>query len=432
MVMTYSAFSATMTGGSHIKHGKECQDFSLHDPLYSTKKNSPLALAVVADGHGSEDNFRSARGAEIAAKCAAQALIDFVNFLEEPESPEPVEVDADQKKSGLFGKAFAFFLKNIQKGKPFPQIDTAPRKEKLDKTQIELCIRDLLLKHIVARWQITVEEDYTQNPFTPEELERTGEKHRKEYETGKGLYKAYGTTLIAVVITVDYWFGIHIGDGRFTALYKDGSFDQPVPWDARCFLNMTTSMCDDDAVARARIYFSFHAEKEPPCAMFLCSDGVDDNYPVDDNEKYLFKLYRTIALTFAEDGFDSTCGQIKDLANSFATKGKGDDTSIAGLIDMETVTQAAEVWRKQIAEEEAPPAKVEHAKSATDNAEPVQEQPLPVQPSAVNALTQHDSEQESGKSGEVEIQKGIAAYEQQKKLLNYGQEYGGYENAKDK
>jgi len=85
----------------------------------------------------------------------------------------------------------------------------------------------------------------------------------------------------------------------------------------------------------------------------LCSDGVDDNYPVDENEKHLYKLYRTIALTFAEDGFESTYKQLIDLANQFATKGKGDDTSIAGFINMEGLKKAVPIWKKQIAEEEA-------------------------------------------------------------------------------
>jgi serine/threonine protein phosphatase PrpC len=392
MVMTYNAFSATMIGSSHIKHGKECQDSSSHYPPYG--KNWPLALAVVADGHGSEDNFRSARGAAIAARCAAQGIIDFYKAHKSEITSAAVE-------------------------------PTLSNRDEFDKMLRELA------KHIVARWQISVEKDYTQNPFTPKELEQVGEKHRKEYEAGECLYKAYGTTLIATAITADYWFGIHIGDGRFTALYKDGSFDQPVPWDKRCFLNMTTSICDDDAATRARLYFSFHAEKEPPCAVFLCSDGVDDNYPVDNNEKHLFKLYRTIALTFVEDGFDSTCGQIKDLANSFATKGKGDDTSIAGFIDMEAATQAAEVWRKQIAEEEAPPTKVEDAKAATENAEPVPDVPEelpPKQTSAANTVTQNAPEQESDKPKEAETQKGIAAYEQQIKPLEHKpEEYGEYE-----
>lgn len=46
-------------------------------------------------------------------------------------------------------------------------------------------------------------------------------------------------------------------------------------------------------------------------------------------------------MTFDEDGYDSTCRQIIDLAKSFAIKGKGDDTSIAGFIDMDRIKHFA-------------------------------------------------------------------------------------------
>jgi len=312
--MAYKSFAVTVTGGSHSKHGKECQDASFNNP----KEDKGVSIAVVADGHGDDNCFRSAKGSELAVECASSGIQEFVKFHESKFS------------HGLLGK------KDL------------PAQEEFDKA-----IRDLV-KHIIALWQVKVEEDYTAHPFTAEELTKADAKHRKKFEADAGSRnKAYGSTLIAAAITKDYWFGIHIGDGRFTALYANGSFDQPVPWDERCYLNVTTSICDDDAYKQARCYFSYHEVKPPPVAVFLCSDGIDDNYPVDENEKHLFKLYRTIAITFAEDGFESTNKQLIDLANSFATKGKGDDTSIAGFVDMEGLKKAVPIWQKQIAEEEA-------------------------------------------------------------------------------
>jgi serine/threonine protein phosphatase PrpC len=293
----YRSFAVTVTGGSHIKQGKGCEDSSFKH------EDADVSIAIVADGHGDDNCFRSAKGSQLAVTCAANGIREFVNIHESKFS---------------FDKAI-----------------------------------DDLIKHIIALWQVKVEEEYTANPFSKEELNKADKKHRKNYVTNAGSRnKAYGTTLIAAAITKYYWFGMHIGDGRFTALYPDGAFDQPVPWDKKCYLNITTSICDDDAYEKARCYFSYHEEKMPPVAVFLCSDGIDDNYPVEENEKYLFKLYRTIALTFAEDGFDSTIIQLKDLALSFATKGKGDDTSIAGFIDMEAIKDVVPIWQKQIADEE--------------------------------------------------------------------------------
>jgi serine/threonine protein phosphatase PrpC len=327
--MNYRSFSVTRTGSSHTKHGKDCQDVSSRTTIHLRKKWF-AELAVVADGHGSEDCFRSAKGAEIAAQCAKEAVKNFEKI--------------------------------ILNGNLLPD---------------EKRLHDLV-KHIIMQWGNKVDADIEKNAVTEAELENVSEKYRRRYqEKGENLHHAYGTTLIAAAVTETYWFSIHIGDGRLTALYKDGRFDQPVPWDERCFLNQTTSICDDDAADRARVYVSFHNEKAPPVAVFLCSDGIDDNYPVEKNEEHLYKLYRTIALTFAEDGFESTCKQLEDLVNNFATKGKCDDTSIALIIDMDAVKEAEPIWKEQIAPEEAQTAPVETVSHDTAREAPpqVHEQP---------------------------------------------------------
>jgi len=296
----YKSFAVTATGSSHTKHGKECQDNSF---LYELKNPKVIATSV-ADGHGDDSCFRSRKGAVFASVFGTMGICDFINSYK-------AEFEQENKE----------------------------RDEKVAKD---------LIKHIIANWQVKVEEDYTKEPFTPDELAKVSEKYRKRYENGESLNKAYGTTLIASAITEHYWLGIHIGDGRFTVLNRNGTFAQPIPWDDECFTYVTNSICDDDAFERARVkFFPITPEKPPPVAVFLCSDGVDDNYPVEENEKYLYKLYKTIALTFANDGFESTCEQLKALAEKFATEGKCDDTSIAGFIDMEELKKVKSIWDEE-------------------------------------------------------------------------------------
>ena len=181
--MAYSSFSASVIGSSHSKHGKEIQDRA------ANYDNTKLSLAVVADGHGADECFRSAKGAEIAVKCAIKALHDFIIELEP-----------------------RFTAKLLRKAAP-------PSREELEKL-----LRGLV-NHIVAQWHDGVERHAQTEPFTAEELEKAGEKYRAQYGASGNYSKAYGTTLIAAAITKQYWFGVHIGDGRFTALYRDGTFD---------------------------------------------------------------------------------------------------------------------------------------------------------------------------------------------------------------
>ena len=328
---TYKSFSITVQGISHIKQGKVCQDSSYR------YEDASMCITAVADGHGDDNCFRSETGASYAISCAVSGIIEFVNINNPLFSNNPSINNLNSHLPDNWKKA-------IQQ----------------------------LIKHIIASWQIKIEEDFKCHRFSPQELSLVDDKHRKNYELGINIHKAYGSTLIVCVITPHYWLGIHIGDGRFTVLNQDGNFSQPVPWDDKCYLNVTTSICDDDAFERARFHFSLNAEIPPPIAVFLCTDGLDDNYPVDENEKHLFRLYRTIALTFAEDGFEATRNQLADLINSFATKGKGDDTSIAGCIDMDSLEQIMSVLQTAMSKEEKNQKKNNLSEGKKENHETMQ------------------------------------------------------------
>jgi hypothetical protein len=361
---SYKSFAVTVQGGSHIKSGTVCQDASNfydkeHGHIDEKKEElcKDVVIAVVADGHGDSSCFRSATGSKIAVACATQGIKLFVNDVKEREEEE-------------YKNLFKSLLKKT---------DPSPHRE------LEKLIREILIKQIVASWNIAVTGHYKSNPFTEEELKDVSEKYRTryspDYKGGKYMNHAYGTSLIAVALTPWYWFGFHIGDGRFTVLYEDSSGAQPVPWDSRCYLNVTTSICDEDILDRGeegvRLYLSLHPEKAPPVAFFCCSDGIDDNYPVDEKEnaECLYSLYREIAVTFAEDGYESTCGadgksgQIKALADKFATKGKGDDTSLAGIVNIEKLKEVASAWKVKMAAAEAAKNEAKAAASAKAKAE---------------------------------------------------------------
>jgi serine/threonine protein phosphatase PrpC len=317
----YRSFAVTVQGGSHIKSGTVCQDAS------SFYDDDSVSIAVVADGHGDSSCFRSDKGAKFAVVCATEGIKQFA------KEHEALFKQGIIKKPGFFQKQ-------------------PPSHRELEKS-----IREKLIKQTVASWNSVVMDHYQKNPFKEQEMEKVSEKYRKRYEEGENISKAYGTSLIAAAITPWYWFGFHIGDGRFSVLYKDSEGDQPVPWDPKCYLNVTTSICDDDILDRGeegvRAFLSLHSDKAPPVALFLCSDGVDDNYPVEGNEEHLYRLYRNITVTFADDGYESTCDQIKELATGYATKGKGDDTSLAGIVNIDKLKEAAPQWKEKMAADEA-------------------------------------------------------------------------------
>jgi serine/threonine protein phosphatase PrpC len=321
----YRSFAYTTKGRTHQKEDVPCQDYS------AQYGSGGLLIAAVADGHGEANSFRSDRGSKFAVDCAMDAIREFGE-----KSPEP------------------------------------PRSsDVLDDVEILEDMVGGLVRRVVFLWQDRVERDYKEDPFTADELSRCDARHRARLEREEP-FKAYGSTLIAAAVTEKYWFGFHIGDGRFTVLKADGTFAQPVPWDERCYLHLTTSICDYDANDRPRVHCEIISEKSPPpIALFLCSDGIDDNYPVEDNEKHLYELYAQIADAFAADGFESTSEQIEALCDSFAKNGKGDDTSLAIIIDMERVQDRTQTPESRMEAQE-------------NGEEPEEAAPVPPDPAAQN------------------------------------------------
>jgi len=371
--MKYRTFAqTTLEGGeNHKKHNKPCQDRSDHypNPEKVNPKDDPkdgIYIAVVADGHGSDNCFRSDYGAEFAVRAAREGIKTFITNL---------------------------------RGKEFPTQDKLPTEDSLARQVRELA------SDIVKNWTKLVSEHYRKYPVLEEDKEYTDSKGNKHFfpgikrfgvdDTYKALYlqetqdnsegrqnsggggfldedkppvtrHAYGATLIAAAVTKDYWFGIQIGDGKLTAVYPDGSFDQPVPWDEKCYLNVTTSICDDDAAERARVYVkklngkgafgNALGEVKPPdpedrhplpAAILLNSDGVDDSFPIEENmEQMVKKFYYPVLRMFAENetdpskGWNASLKELDEFLPGLSKRGSGDDISVSGILDMDLIKAA--------------------------------------------------------------------------------------------
>ena len=277
--MNAKSFNLTAQGASHIKKNKECQDASL------SYQDENCAIAVVCDGHGGDDYVRSAIGSKFASAIAKKNIQKFL-------------LGMDKEK---------FFLN------PDKQLK-------------------ILEASIISHWNESVSDYHSKHPFDEAELIVVSEKAKKRYlEDGK-IWSAYGTTLIAVAMNEDYWFAIHIGDGKCVAINHAGEFKQPIPWDPKCFLNATTSICDSDAIDNFRHFYS----DKLPAAVFVGSDGIDDCF---NNNEQLYNLYKTILYSFATTDFKEACEGLADYLPRLSAKGSGDDVSIAALLDMDSISE---------------------------------------------------------------------------------------------
>lgn len=295
----YYSFARTSIGFSHISSQKPCQDYSLQF------QNDVASVIVVSDGHGSSNFTRSDRGSKFACEVTIEAVNKFLQDL----NLNKLEND--------------FFR---------------------DDVVTQLC------KYILLQWNNRVDEDASNCPFTEEEIEKVADKYKTRYLNGDAVEHAYGCTLIFVIVTRDFCLAVRNGDGQCVTVGCDGGFATPIPWNDNCEFNVTTSLCDYEAIENFRYYYSTNL----PAAVFIGSDGVDDSYT---SVEELYNLYRYICLKALNDGVDKVEDYVEKLLPEITKRGSTDDVSIAGLINppvlegAQTAMEIAiELRRMQLAE----------------------------------------------------------------------------------
>lgn len=143
---------------------------------------------------------------------------------------------------------------------------------------------------------------------------------------GSDEVKTFGCTLIAYLQTPEYWIGLQIGDGKFAIKTKDGKWTQPIPWDDRCIINFTTSMCDEDAASEFRSAVGFRR----PDAIFLSSDGIDSTF---DDGELLYNFYAHVMDSALTDGRKKIVSEMPQFLSHFSEVGSRDDMSLAVIIN---------------------------------------------------------------------------------------------------
>ena len=306
--MSYKIFSLSKPGEKYARRGFSCQDSS----GICTKNGAQIV--AVADGHGADDCFRSDIGASIAVDtvfCEALPL--------------------------LYDDAFPFSEQGIK--------------------NFKYALWQSWRKAVKMDWdnKLKLGEVGENNP----RYELVSEKYRLRYqnESEKYLYTAYGTTLIAAIAIDTELLLLQIGDGSAVVLYANGIFAMPVPSDAENFLNVTTSLSDENADKKIRhaILPIDRNSENYPAAVFLSSDGVDDCFPAYQNEEYLYKFYRVLTQTALDKGNEALYDELTNNALAeMSAKGSHDDISLGIMI-----TADREILRKACREINLPQSNIE-------------------------------------------------------------------------
>jgi hypothetical protein len=296
--MNISTYSITELGASHIKENKVCQDYSLN---YAAIDGS-MFIAIVSDGHGGETYCRSDRGSRFACETAMEAIkgMDVGSLVKGKSGQVPVRKQNSNSNEDLKIPKFE---------------DVYPKIKDIDPTF------EHLFQFIYSQWLQKVEKDWEENPPTKDELQLLGDNNT---------VKAYGATLIAFVRTPDYWYGFHIGDGKCLVCDEQGRWYEPILWDSDCFLNKTTSLCNNEAYKKFR--YSFSGKGDFPTAVMLGTDGIDDSWG-DKLPAYYTSVLEDISIEGIENAKESLRKSLPDLSK----KGSKDDVSVSWIVDLDAI-----------------------------------------------------------------------------------------------
>ena len=297
-------------GESHKSTEKPCQDYAY------AESNENLSMAIVCDGHGGERYFRSQFGSEFATEITKEAIRAFV------ENMADSTFTGQEKKSVFDGADFTEYSAAIATDQ---QVASKAHKSLM-----------WLFSSIISQWNAKVAQHAREVDLTVWELEHVEQKYKDEFlakrETEDATFeKTYGCTLMAYVQTPDYWFAFHLGDGKCVSMrVVDDNLvcGQPIPWDEKCFLNKTTSLCDSNALDEFR--YCYQGNGEFPLAMFLGSDGMDDSYGDGDNlDNFYIQLFKVII----RNGNDKAKKELIKSLPIISKLGSKDDMSVASIYD---------------------------------------------------------------------------------------------------
>lgn len=296
----FNTFHTTVRGHLHIQKNIPCEDSS---SSYSDC-DGKYHIAVIADGHGDTACFRSKFGSQVAVDVTLESLQTFANAV----------------------------IASLETDMPITNKLAIPKY----KRQVIKQLTD----SIVSKWSHLVNEDLEINPPTEDEIKGSG-RFAADYLAGNRLDHIYGTTLMAGLLVANHLILIHQGDGRCDVIYKDGSVDQPIPWDDRCFENVTTSMCDEDAAEGIR-HCVINLDEYEVVACYLGSDGVEDSFP-DMEGTHMF--YRNLSSEFVSQELSDFTDYLKEMLPEFSRTGSGDDVSIAGIVNKTALQDLADTFK---------------------------------------------------------------------------------------
>jgi len=284
----WTTFGASVRGSSHMRDGLPNQDAIAllpEDTGSASIRNCPI-IAAVSDGHGSKRYIRSEHGARLAVKSVTAVLREFYGKYANAGNVSSVKREAEE---------------------------TIPRL-------------------LVSEWRNAVDEHLATQPFTEDEyaaLTDAGFTNCHD-ELSADPHRAYGATLIGVLVTQAWLLYAQLGDGDILAVDSLGVASRPIPRTSDDPVGEEThSLCQAHAYRFVQIRVAPLEDIYSPAMILASTDGLSKSYI---HDKGFLQIGGDLLKMIQTDGIDSVKSQLPGLLDEVSQAGSGDDITLAGAV----------------------------------------------------------------------------------------------------
>ncbi|CAN2045873.1 hypothetical protein GMMP1_10061 [Candidatus Magnetomoraceae bacterium gMMP-1] len=179
---------------------------------------------------------------------------------------------------------------------------------------------------IIRTWQNKIDSCLAEDLFTDEELEGLRKSEKKSVEKNK--YQAYGSTLLAVLLTKSFAMYLQIGDGDILTVTENEKVSRPLIHDKQLLGNETTSLCSTDALQVFRTGLQIFSGS-PPALILLSTDGYANSFVSDPD---FLKVGSDYLQMIRADGIHNVKQELEHFLKDTSQKGSGDDITVGIII----------------------------------------------------------------------------------------------------
>jgi hypothetical protein len=183
-----------------------------------------------------------------------------------------------------------------------------------------------LPNRLVRSWNQAVGEHQASHPFAAGDLDKLDREAQMGLAANPRI--AYGSTLVAVLVTNAFLLYVQLGDGDIVAVGMDGQvLRPPLPTDSRLFADATTSLCMGDAWRYVRTYFQPLADY-PPVLVMLATDGYANSFATEEGFLVAAKDIFDMLQQHRHDSVQMLRNHLQSWLRATSDQGSGDDISV--------------------------------------------------------------------------------------------------------